>query len=107
MYERAKPILATRRESLGTGERVVLKGGIEVNHASFRYAVDGLLILDDVSFSIELDEFVALVGPSGSGKSTLLRLLLGFENASEGGVYYDGHALAGLDVRAVRKQIGS
>jgi len=106
MYERAKPILEARGESLGTGERVSLKGGIEVNHASFRYASDGPLILDDVSFAIEPDEFVALVGPSGSGKSTLLRLLLGFENATEGGVYYDGHALAGLDVRAVRKQIG-
>ncbi|HSO32473.1 MAG TPA: NHLP bacteriocin export ABC transporter permease/ATPase subunit [Labilithrix sp.] len=106
MYERARPILAARTESLGSGERVALKGGIEVNHASFRYAADGPLILDDVSFQIEPDEFVALVGPSGSGKSTLLRLLLGFESATEGGVYYDGHALAGLDVRAVRKQIG-
>lgn len=106
MYERAKPILSALAESQGTGERISLKGGIEVNHASFRYDEKGPLILDDVSFHIEPDEFVALVGPSGSGKSTLLRLLLGFENCTEGGVFYDGHALSGLDVRAVRKQIG-
>jgi NHLM bacteriocin system ABC transporter ATP-binding protein len=106
MYERAKPILSERGESQGTGEPIELKGGIEVNHVSFRYDPKGPLILDDVSLQIAPDEFVALVGPSGSGKSTLLRLLLGFENCSEGGVYYDGQALAGLDVRAVRKQIG-
>jgi ATP-binding cassette subfamily C protein len=106
MYERAKPILSARTESQGSGERLALRGGIEVNHVSFRYDAKGPLILDDVSFQIAPDEFVALVGPSGSGKSTLLRLLLGFETCSQGGVYYDGHALSGLDVRAVRKQLG-
>ena len=106
MYERAKPILSQRAESQGSGLRVDLAGRIELNHVSFRYDPKGPLILDDVSFQIEADEFVALVGPSGSGKSTLLRLLLGFEQCSEGGVYYDGNALSGLDVRGVRKQIG-
>ena len=72
----------------------------------FRYQPDGPLILDDVTLRIEPGEFVAVVGPSGSGKSTLLRLLLGFEKPSEGGVYYDGQALASLDVRAARQQIG-
>jgi ATP-binding cassette subfamily C protein len=49
---------------------------------------------------------VACVGPSGSGKSTLFRLLLGFETPLSGGVYYDGQDLAGLDVQAVRRQLG-
>jgi ATP-binding cassette subfamily C protein len=106
LYERAKPILEAPTEALGAAERVTLHGAIEVNHVSFRYEADGPEILHDVSFQIAPDEFVALVGPSGSGKSTLLRLLLGFEKCSEGGIYYDGQALSGLDVRAVRKQIG-
>jgi NHLM bacteriocin system ABC transporter ATP-binding protein len=106
LYERAKPIMHTLGESQGSGERVDLRGGIEVNHVSFRYDPKGPLILDDVSFQIRADEFVALVGPSGSGKSTLLRLLLGFEVCSSGGVFYDGQALAGLDARSLRKQIG-
>ncbi len=106
MYERAKPILVGKPESTGTGERVELQGGIEVNHVSFRYDPNGPLILDDVSFSIAPDEFVALVGPSGSGKSTLLRLMLGFESCTEGGIFYDGHALTNIDIRAARKQIG-
>jgi len=52
------------------------------------------------------NEFVAIVGPSGSGKSTLLRILLGFEDCTEGGVFFDGQALSSLDLRQVRQQIG-
>jgi NHLM bacteriocin system ABC transporter ATP-binding protein len=107
MYERAKPILTEEVESRGTGDSgIELKGGIEVSHVSFRYEEYGPLILDDVNLRVEPGEFVAVVGPSGSGKSTLLRILLGFETCSEGGVFYDGQALAGLDLRVVRQQIG-
>jgi ATP-binding cassette subfamily C protein len=107
MYERAKPILAQPVESAGGGEAVTeLEGRIELSHVSFRYAPDAPPVLDDIDLRIEPREFVAIVGPSGSGKSTLLRILLGFESCSEGGVFYDGQALSGLDVRAVRQQIG-
>jgi ATP-binding cassette subfamily C protein len=107
MYERAKPLLTHAVESRGSGEvRTELQGSIEVSHVSFRYEANTPLILDDVHFRIEADEFVAVVGPSGSGKSTLFRILLGFEEPSEGGVFYDGQALSGLDVRAVRQQVG-
>jgi ABC-type bacteriocin/lantibiotic exporter with double-glycine peptidase domain len=49
---------------------------------------------------------VAVVGPSGSGKSTLLRLLLGFERPERGRVLYDGRNLEGLELTAVRRQMG-
>jgi len=63
-------------------------------------------VLDDVSIRIPAGSSIALVGPSGSGKSTLGRLLLGFEVPEEGGVYLDDQDLAGLDLRAVRRQLG-
>ena len=83
-----------------------LSGAIEVDHVTFRYRSGGPPILHDVSLTVRPGEFVALVGPSGSGKSTLLRVLLGFERPEAGMIRYDGHDLAGLDVRSVRRQLG-
>jgi ATP-binding cassette subfamily C protein len=108
LYERAKPILQRLPEvDLAKHDPGHLHGGIEVNHISFRYREDGPLVLRDTSLSIEPGQFVAIVGASGSGKSTLVRLLLGFERAESGAVYYDGQDLAGLDVQSVRRQIGT
>ena len=107
MYERVKPILQTLPEvdqvKSDPGE---LTGEIQINHVNFRYRTGGPLVLQDVSLNVEAGEFVALVGPSGSGKSTLLRLLLGFDAPESGAIYYDGQDLHGLDIRAVRRQLG-
>jgi ATP-binding cassette subfamily C protein len=83
-----------------------LEGAVTLSHVDFRYAVDGPKILDDLSIHVNPSEFVALAGPSGSGKSTILRLLLGFESPNSGAVLFDGQDLAGLDVSAVRRQLG-
>ena len=46
--------------------------------------------LDDVSFSIEKGQFVAIIGPSGSGKSTLLHILGGVDRPTSGKVFLEG-----------------
>ena len=107
LYERAKPILETLPEARDSqGAPGELRGAVELSHVSFRYGSEGPVVLDDVTLRIAPGEFVAIVGPSGSGKSTLFRLLLGFEQPASGAVYYDDRDLAGLDVAAVRRQLG-
>lgn len=107
LYERLKPILEEEPESAGeSGDPGELSGEIEFNSVSFRYAEEQPLVLSDVSFKINPGEMVAFVGPSGSGKSTVLRLLLGFEEAEMGSVYYDGQAYDSLNKDLVRRQIG-
>lgn len=84
----------------------VLRGAVDFSGITFRYLDDGPVVLDDVTIRIPAGTSVALVGPSGSGKSTLGRMLLGFEVPEEGGVYIDDQDLSGLDLRAVRRQLG-
>lgn len=107
IWQRGQPILTAVPEVDGTKANPgKLTGRITVDRAVFRYRPEGGLNLDQVSIHAEPGEFIALVGPSGSGKSTLLRLLLGFDLPESGVVAYDGQDLTGLDVKAVRRQLG-
>lgn len=84
-----------------------LRGEIELNHVTFRYEPDGPAILDDLDLKIHPHEYVAIVGRSGCGKSTLIKLLLGFETANSGSVYYDGTEIRELDLQSLRRNIGT
>ncbi|NDQ55578.1 MAG: NHLP bacteriocin export ABC transporter permease/ATPase subunit [Acidipila sp.] len=83
-----------------------LQGRIVFDRVSFRYRKDGPLTLEDINISVQPGECVALVGPSGSGKSTIVNLILRFETPSAGAIYVDGQNLAGIDISAVRRQMG-
>ena len=73
------------------------KGRLEFRHVSFAYQ-DPYRVLEDVSFTVEPGETVAVVGHTGAGKTTLTNLLLRFYDVQEGGIFLDG-----VDIRHLRQ----
>lgn len=84
----------------------VLQGEIRIDHLTFGYQSDVPPVLKNLSLVIHPGESIAFVGPSGCGKTTLLRLLLGFERSDQGSIYYDNKDIKGINLQAMRRQLG-
>ncbi|MBQ6289826.1 MAG: ATP-binding cassette domain-containing protein [Clostridia bacterium] len=103
-----KPLLSAKPETSDHRETVTrLSGNIEISHVTFGYDPESKPIFEDFNLSIPARQYVAIVGKSGCGKSTLVRLLLGFEKPARGVINYDRKDLNQLDLRSVRRQIGT
>lgn len=108
VFEMSEPILKAEPEISENKEVLTrISGGVEINNLSFSYTENGPVILDDLSLKIKPGQYVAIVGKTGCGKSTFVRLLLGFEKASTGGIYYDGKDINTIDLKSLRKHIGA
>ena len=108
ILEMAEPILKTEPESSeNKGMITALKGGIELSNVYFRYNDTMPYVVDGMSIRIKAGEYIAIVGKTGCGKSTLVRLLLGFETPERGAIYYDGRDMTKLDLRSLRRRIGT
>ena len=85
---------------------------LEVKNLSKIYGKGDTLVkaVDDVSFTVEQGEFVAIIGPSGSGKSTLLHIIGGVDTPTTGNVIIDGTDITKLKESPLsifrRRQIG-
>ena len=108
ILEMAKPILEAQPE-VAEEKQVVerLMGGIELNNITFSYNENMPNVLDGVSLKISPGQYVAIVGKTGCGKSTLMRIMLGFEKPQRGAVYYDGKDLERMDLKSLRRNIGT
>ncbi len=107
-FDQMRPLLAAVPEPESEGEPVEYLGGdILFDQVSFRYDPDGPLILDGVTIHARPGQFIAIAGESGAGKSTLFRLALGIDRPVAGAVYYDERDLRHLNLKQVRRKIGS
>jgi putative ABC transport system ATP-binding protein len=85
---------------------------LRIEHLSKIYGQGETVVkaLDNVSFSVALGEFIAIIGPSGSGKSTLLHLLGGVDRPTSGKVWVDNTDIYDLNETQLaifrRRQIG-
>lgn len=103
-----RPLLEGKPETQEGQETLTrLSGSIEFSHVTFGYDPESKPLFEDLSIQIPARQYVALVGRSGCGKSTLMRLLLGFEKPQRGAIYYDRKDTQTLDMRSVRRQIGT
>lgn len=103
-----EPLLSAVPETAGERQSVhALNGAIELSNVSFRYNDRMPYVVENMNIRIQPGEYVAIVGKTGCGKSTLLRLLLGFESPERGSIYYDGMDMSKLDLRTLRRRIGT
>lgn len=73
-------------------------GNVEISEITRQFTRDDgetVLAIDNVSLTIEDDEFISFVGPSGCGKTTFLRIIAGLDHASSGEVFLDGNRILG------------
>jgi len=89
----------------GAEDMPEVKGEVKFDDVLFEYE-KGVPVLKHVSFDVAAGESIALVGPTGAGKSTIINLLSRFYNVTEGSVSIDGHDLADVTLKSLRRQMG-
>jgi ATP-binding cassette, subfamily B, multidrug efflux pump len=81
------------------------RGRVEFRNVGFAYR-DNHRVLENVSFTIEPGETVAIVGHTGAGKTTLTNLLLRFYDVQEGAILFDGVDIREISLRDLRNNFG-
>ena len=99
-------MLLNREPRIKSREGAIVKkpeGRVEFRNVSFKYGKEP--VLEDISFSANPGQTVAIVGPTGSGKSTLVSLISRFYDCTGGSVLVDGIDVRDYDVRTLRDNI--
>ncbi len=90
----------------GAPELGPVRGAVSFEDVWFSYGGDDVWALKGIDLAINPGETVALVGATGAGKSTFAKLVPRFHDPQKGRVLVDGHDLAGIDSRSLRRQLG-
>lgn len=83
----------------------ITDGKIEFQHVSFSYD-DENYVLDDISFTANRGETVALVGHTGSGKSSIINILMRFYEFQKGDILIDGNSIRNYPIQTIRDNVG-
>jgi ATP-binding cassette subfamily B protein len=82
------------------------KGTIEFRNVSFKYPDAADCVLEEISFTAQQGETVAIIGSTGCGKSTLINLIPRFYDATEGEILVDGHNVRDYTLDSLHNKIG-
>ena len=82
-----------------------IEGNVEFDNVTFAYD-ESKTILENLSFSVNKGESVALVGPTGAGKTTIVNLISRFYDVSSGAVLIDGYNVEDVTLKSLRSQMG-
>jgi ATP-binding cassette subfamily B protein len=82
----------------------VTDGRVEYDDVTFGY--DDETIIEDIDFTVEGGDTLALVGPTGAGKSTVLKLLMRMYDVDGGAIRIDGQDLRNVELRSIRRSLG-
>lgn len=83
-----------------------VKGKIEIKNVSFKYNNNNENVLNNISFTINPGQKVALVGPSGGGKTTLCNLIPRFYDVEDGEISVEGIDVRKIKLQSLRSNIG-
>ena len=97
------PEIVEKADAVDLGE---FRKSIEFDRVHFEYNDDDERVLDEVSFTINKGEVVAMVGPSGSGKSTIADLIPRFYDVTKGTIRIDGHDIRETTLASIRGNMG-
>ena len=97
------PEIVEKANAVDLGE---FRQSIEFDRVHFEYNDGDERVLDEVSFTINKGEVVAMVGPSGSGKSTIADLIPRFYDVSRGTIRIDGHDIRETTLASIRGNMG-
>ncbi len=92
-------------DGVGAAQMPEIEGKVVFDHVDFSYD-DKAKVLDDVSFTIQPGETIALVGPTGAGKTTIVNLISRFYEVTDGAVRIDGRDVREVTLESLRKQMG-
>lgn len=104
-YNKINDILKREEEDIDVGEELVNVNNIEFDNISFSYNKNSN-VLNSISFNVDKNESIALVGRTGSGKTSLVNLICGFYDLENGIIKINGKDYKKYSIRSLRNKIG-